>query len=135
MTWTPRPLPDVNPETEPYWTAAADDQLLVRACTACGLVYWYPRSHCPDCFSDAVEWQEATGTGEIYSYSVSEQVGGWPDHALPVIIAYVELEEGPRMMTNIVDCDPADVEIGLPVEVVFEPAEDGDIAIPVFTPA
>lgn len=134
MTWEPRPLPRVNPETKPYWTAAGDGRLLINECSACGLVFAYPRSHCPDCFSDEVEWIEADGTGEVYSYSVSDQIGGWPDHALPLVIAYVELTEGPRIMTNIVDCDPGDVRIGLDVEVIFEPAETEDIAIPVFTP-
>ena len=134
MTWEPRPTPDVNPETEPFWEAAADEQFLLQECDDCGLVYYYPRAFCPDCFGENVSWIEAEGTGTVYSYSVSEQVAGWPEEKLPLVVAYVELAEGPRVMTNLIDCDPEDVAVGDEVEVRFEPAEDGDIAIPVFEP-
>jgi uncharacterized OB-fold protein len=134
MSWEPRPTPNVNPETEPYWEAAADERLLVQECQDCGLVYAYPRAHCPDCFSDDVEWIEAEGTGEVYTYTVSRQMSGWPEEDLPLILAYVELDEGPRITTNIVDCDPEDVEVGTSVEVQFVDTEDDSVGIPVFTP-
>lgn len=131
MTWEPRPLPSVTPETAPYWEATADDQLLLCHCTACDLTYYYPRSRCPDCLSDAVEWQEAAGTGVVYSHTATELVSEWPEEALPVVVAYVELDDGPRVLTNLVDCDPADVAVGAPVEVTF--VETGaDLSIPVF---
>jgi uncharacterized OB-fold protein len=134
MTWEPRPTPNVNPETEPYWEAAADERLLVQECQDCGLVYAYPRALCPDCFSNDVEWVEAEGTGEVYTYTVSRQMSGWPEEDLPLILAYVELDEGPRITTNIVDCDPEEVEVGTPVEVQFVDTEDDSVGIPVFTP-
>ncbi|MFC6837944.1 Zn-ribbon domain-containing OB-fold protein [Halomarina ordinaria] len=133
MTWEPRPVPDVTPETEPYWTAAGDGELLVRKCHDCGLVYHYPRSLCPDCFSEAVEWCETSGHGEIYSYSVARTMSGWPDEDLPLVLAYVELEAGPRIM-SIVDADPSAVEIGTHVAVRFVDAADSTIAVPVFVP-
>jgi hypothetical protein len=133
-SWEPRPTPDVTPETEAYWEGAAEGELLLKRCDKCGLEFHYPRALCPDCFGET-SWFEAAGTGEIYSYTVSEKVGGWPDEHLPLVSAYVELTEGPRMQSNIVDCDPAAVSVEMPVEVAFVPAEDGDIAIPVFTPA
>lgn len=134
MTWEPRPVPEVNPETERFWAAATEGRFLVCECEACGLVFYYPRAVCPDCFSDDVSWIEASGAGEVYAHSTAESVSGWPEEALPLVVAYVELDEGPRVMTNIVDCDPEAIEVGTRVEVRFEPTERDDVAIPVFTP-
>jgi uncharacterized OB-fold protein len=134
MTWEPRPTPNINPETEPYWEAAADERLLVQECQDCELVYAYPRAFCPDCFSDEVEWIEANGTGEVYTYTVSRQMSGWPEDKLPLILAYVELDEGPRITTNVVDCDPEDIKVGTSVEVQFVETENESVGIPVFTP-
>lgn len=133
MTWEPRPVPDTSPETEAFWAGAADGEFLLQECNDCGHSYFYPRAFCPDCFSEDVDWTEAAGTGEVYSYAVSESVAGWPEEHLPLIVAYVELDEGPRVMTNVVDCDPADVEVGTAVEVRFEETDEDDIAVPVFT--
>jgi len=131
MSWDPRPAPDVTPETERYWTAAAEGTLLVRECQDCGLVYHYPRSLCPDCFSERVEWREASGRGEVYSFSTARTMRGWPEDDLPLVLAYVELEEGPRLMTNI-DADPSAVEIGAQVVVEFRDVDNAEIAVPVF---
>ena len=133
MSWDPRPVPEVNPETERYWRAAADGELLVRECLDCGLVYHYPRSLCPDCFSENVEWRETSGRGEVYSHSAVRTMRGWPEEDLPLVLAYVELDAGPRMMTNV-DADPDDVEIGTRVEARFVDVADTDIAVPVFVP-
>lgn len=133
MSWEPRPIPQVTPETEPYWAGAAEGRLLLNECGNCGLVYHYPRAHCPDCFSDEVEWIEAAGTGEVYSYSVAQRMSGWPEEDLPLIVAYVELDEGPRVMTNV-DADPEAVEIGTRVEVAFAETDEEGIAIPLFRP-
>ena len=133
MSWEPRPLPQVTPETEPYWAGAAEGRLLLNECGNCGLVYHYPRAHCPDCFSDEVEWIEAAGTGEVYAYSVAQRMSGWPEDDLPLIVAYVELDEGPRVMTNV-DADPEEVEIGTRVGVTFAETEEEGVAIPLFRP-
>lgn len=132
-SWEPRPLPRVTPATERYWRGAAAEELLVRECCACDLVFFYPRAHCPNCFGEDVEWVEADGTGTVYTYSVSDRVEGWPECDLPVVLAYVELDEGPRLMTNLVDCDPDVVEVGVAVEVRYVPTERDGVAIPVFT--
>ncbi|MFC7157114.1 Zn-ribbon domain-containing OB-fold protein [Halomarina halobia] len=134
MTWEPRPVPDVTPETAPFWEGAADGRFLLCECEDCGLVYYYPRLVCPDCLSGDVGWIEAAGTGDLYSYTVTDRAPGWPEEALPLIYAYVELDEGPRVITDIVDCDPTDLEIGQRVEVRFVPTDDEAIAIPVFAP-
>lgn len=131
MTWEPRQLPDVTPESERYWRAASNGKLEIKRCLDCGNAFHYPRSQCPDCFGDT-EWIEADGVGTVYSYSASDQVQGWPEDKLPHIMAYVELKEGPRMLTVIADTDADDIGVGTEVEVAFEDTEDEDIGIPVF---
>lgn len=134
MTWEPRPTPEVTPETRRYWRAASEGRLLLRECRRCGLTYHYPRPFCPDCFSEDVEWREADGTGVVYTYTVSRQLSGWPESDLPLVVAYVELDEGPRLVTDLVDCAPDDVDVGDRVEVRFRETESADVSIPVFVP-
>jgi len=122
------PAPQTNPENKPFWDAAGEGRLLVKRCRACGEAHHYPRALCPFCFSDDTEWQEASGRGTIYSYSVMRRA------PVPYAIAYVTLEEGPTMMTNLVDCDFDALRIGQPVKVVFTPTEGG-APMPMFTPA
>jgi uncharacterized OB-fold protein len=122
------PAPLTSPEIQPFWDAASGGRLLVKRCRACGEAHHYPRALCPFCFSDETEWQEASGRGTIYSYSVMRRA---PE---PYAIAYVTLEEGPTMMTNLVDCDFDALKIGQAVKVVFTPT-DGGPPMPMFTPA
>lgn len=123
------PAPAVNPENKPYFDAAANGRLLVKYCTACGQYHHYPRAICPHCFSDQTEWRDAKGTGTVYTCSVLRR--GVP---VAYCIAYVTLDEGVSMLTNIVDCDLDAVRIGQKVKVVFKPTEDGP-PVPMFTPA
>ena len=120
--------PQVMPETKPFWDAAAEGRLVIKHCTACNQPHHYPRSICPFCGSDATEWRPASGRGTFYTYSIMRRV---PE---PYAIAYVTLEEGPTMMTNIVDCDLDSVRIGQSVRVVFKPTEGGP-PVPMFAPA
>lgn len=122
------PAPQATPETEAFWAAAAEGRLLLRHCTACNQPHHYPRSICPFCASDRTEWRTASGRGTIYSFSVMRRV------PVPYAIAYVTLEEGVSMMTNIVGCDLDAIRIGQPVRVVFEPTEGGP-PVPMFMPA
>ena len=119
--------PPVNPETQAFWDATAQGKLLIKKCNACGEGHFYPRNICPFCFSDQTEWQEASGRGTIYTYSVMRRA------PVPYAIAYVELEEGPRIMTNIVDCDLDQIKIGQAVRLVFKPS-DGGPPVPMFAP-
>ena len=123
------PAPAVNPENQEFFDAASQGRLLVKKCTACGEFHHYPRSICPHCFSDRTEWRDAKGTGTVYTYSVLRR--GVPE---PYCIAYVTLDEGVSMLTNIVDCDLDAVRIGQKVKVVFKPTEGG-APVPMFTPA
>ncbi len=122
------PPPDVTPDTRPYWDAAAAGRLLLKRCRACGEPHHYPRALCPFCGSDDTEWGEASGRGRIYSFSVMRRT------PQPYAIAYVTLDEGVTMMTNIVDCDLDALRIGQAVRVVFRPS-DGGPPVPMFTPA
>ncbi|MGH7071746.1 MAG: Zn-ribbon domain-containing OB-fold protein [Acetobacteraceae bacterium] len=117
--------PEANPETSRYWEAAEKGVLLLRRCADCGRPHHYPRALCPFCFSDRSEWEPASGAGTIYTFSVMRRA------AVPYAIAYVTLEEGPTMLTNIVDCDFDEIRIGMKVRVVFKPSEGGG-AIPMF---
>lgn len=120
--------PVLNPGDAPYFDAAAEGRLLVKSCRACGRAHHYPRSLCPFCWSADVHWAEAKGEGEIYSFSVARRGPG-----APYCIAYVTLDEGPVMMTNIVGTDLDAVRIGQRVKVVFRTSEGG-VSVPMFTP-
>lgn len=121
--------PALNPGDEPYFEAASRGELLVKACNGCGKVHHYPRAICPFCWSADVNWSQSSGRGKIYTYSVTRRGAG-----APYCIAYVTLDEGPTLMTNIVDTDLDDVKIGQRVSVVFKLSENGT-SIPMFTPA
>jgi uncharacterized OB-fold protein len=122
------PAPPLNSETKLFWDAASQGRLVIKRCTACGQSHYYPRALCPFCGSDATEWQPASGNGAIYSYSVMRRA------EVPYAIAYVTLDEGVTMMTNLVDCDFDKLAIGQRVRVVFKPT-DGGPPVPTFTPA
>lgn len=120
--------PRAHPETEPFWQAASEGQLLVKKCSDCGEVHYYPRAICPHCLGDRTEWLTATGRGTIYSYSTM----GKAESAYT--LAYVTLDEGVTMLTNLIDSDPAALAIGQPVSVVFVSTEGGP-PVPMFRPA
>lgn len=122
------PAPQANPETKAFWDAAAQGQLLIKRCSACGQAHYYPRALCPFCDSDTTAWQRASGGGTIYSYSVMRRAD------VPFAIAYVTLDEGVTMLTNLVGCDFDTLRIGQRVRVVFTPT-DGGPPVPTFTPA
>jgi uncharacterized OB-fold protein len=119
--------PPVNPENRAFFAAAREGRLMLGRCTSCQELHYYPRAACPFC-SGPTELVAAKGRGKIYSYSVMRRV------AEPYAIAYVTLEEGVSVLTNIVDCDPDMIRIDAPVRVVFKAAEGGEM-IPMFAPA
>lgn len=129
----PTPAPQINSETKPFWDATAERRLVLPRCNECQVVLWYPRAFCPECSSFDISWFEATGRGTIYSYTINRRgQGDYRD--LAYVVAYVELEEGPRLLTNIVDCDPETLSVGQAVQVVFHPTSNG-AALPRFKPA
>ena len=124
----PAPSPTVLPEVKPFWDATAEGRLLLPRCEDCQGLIWYPRPFCPACGSLRISWIEASGRGSVYSFTVNRRgVGDLPEYRQvgPYVLAYVELDEGPRIMTNIVECDPDSVKIGQRVEVVFHDTGHG----------
>ena len=122
---TPRfDLPEPDAFTRPYWDAAAEGTLLVRRCGACGVAHHYPREFCPRCWSEDVTWERASGRATLYTWSVVHRNDLPPfGDRVPYTAAVVDLAEGPRMMTEIVDCEEDALRIGMPLEVTFRRAE------------
>jgi uncharacterized protein len=129
----PAPAPPVNPETKPFWDATSEARLLVKQCADCQSLIWYPRVICPECSSLRTTWLEVSGRGRIYSYTLNHRGEGPYQGCGPYVLAYVELDEGPRMMTNIVETDDGELAVGMPVEVVFHDTGEGS-ALPRFRP-
>ena len=130
-TGLPTPEPAVNPETAPFWAAAAEHRLTLPRCDACGEVYWYPRGICPRCHSLDTSWADASGRGTVYSFTVMRKPAGDYAGADPYVLAFVELAEGPRIMTNVVPAGDPRLAVGASVEVVFDDTEGGT-ALPRF---
>ena len=123
------PTPAISMETEAYWAAANEGKLLMKRCAKCNRTHFYPRAICPYCQSANTEWYEASGQGVIYSYSVMRRGGN------PYAIAYVTVDEGITMLSNIVECDYDGLSVGQAVEVTFRKSSDGEQSVPVFRPA
>jgi uncharacterized OB-fold protein len=131
----PKPLPVVTEENRPFWEGCQQGKLLLQYCTECHRHQFYPRLYCMQCGSNAVRWVEVSGYGIIYSYTIIHQNKS-PEFVndTPYNIAIVQqLQEGPRMLSNIVDIDPAELRVDLPVTVVFDRVTDM-ITLPRFRP-
>jgi uncharacterized protein len=128
-------LPTIEEDTRPFWDAAREGRLLIRRCRSCGRPHHYPRPFCPHCWSDAVQWVEASGRATLYTWSVVFTNDLPPfSERLPYVAAVVDLEEGVRLMTNVIGCEPDRLEIGMPLVVDYRPLTD-EITAPVFRPA
>ena len=129
-----KPLPVIEPFTEAFWEGTRNNKLLVQTCGECEARIFFPRQQCPECWSDNLGWIEASGKAEIFAFSVTYE-GVEPAFVddLPIVLAWVDLPEGIRMQTNIVECDPDSIEIGQQVEVVFNKVSD-EISLPYFRP-
>jgi uncharacterized OB-fold protein len=127
-----RPLPRPTPETQHFWDGTAAGELRLQRCRACDDTYFPPQPTCPRCASDDVEIVTASGHGFLYSYVITQRAA--PGFEAPYAIAEVELEEGPRMLSNLVDVapDPELLTLDLPLEVTFE--SFGEVTLPLFRP-
>lgn len=131
----PRPLPTINRDSEPYWASARTHALALQRCEQCEQFRFYPSLSCTFCGSLDSEWVPISGRGTVYTFSTVYRGPGSPfADLLPLVVAMVTLDEGPSMMTNIVDCATEDVRIGMPVEITYEDVND-EITLPVFRPA
>ena len=134
--------PPVGADSAPFWEATRTGVLLVQWCTECDRGIFYPRAFCPSCGMTAADgqgltWRQASGRASVYSFTIEHNPaasGATFSGGQPYVVALVELDEGVRMLTNIVGCDPAEVTIGQAVTVTWEPLSDGR-QLPQFTPA
>jgi len=133
-----RPLPTpITPECRPYWEGARDGKLMITKCRACGKPFMYPRVSCPFCASRDIGWVQASGRGRLFSFEIAHQILNKAFKVkTPVVLAMVELEEGPRLLTNLVGIapDPKQIRCDMPVEVCFEKLTE-EISLPMFRPA
>jgi uncharacterized OB-fold protein len=128
-----RPLPKPNYLSQPFWDACRQHRLTVQRCRECGGYIFPPQDFCRFCFSDRLEWAEASGRGTVYSFTVIWRPQT-PAFQIPYVAAIVDLAEGYQMVSNVVDCPWQDVRVGLPVEVTFEDRSE-TISLPVFRPS
>jgi hypothetical protein len=129
------PLPKPTPETRPYWDATRQHRLLIQRCNDCSVHYFYPRPMCPGCLSRNVEWVQASGRGTLHTFVINHRPPRNFPVAPPYVIGIVELEEGARMLAQVVGVtpDPAALRCDAPVEVVFEDVT-AEITLPKFRP-
>lgn len=127
-------FPRPTPESAPFWQGCQDQKLLLQYCTVCGTHQFYPRVICANCMSEQLEWREASGRGTVETYTVVTRAVSEAYAAdVPYVIALITLEEGPRMMSNVIGCDVESVKCGVAVEVVFE-RWSAEITMPKFQP-
>jgi len=127
-----KPLPEPSIDSKPFWDGLKERRVMLQRCANCGLVRHYPRPMCSECHSMEEEWIEASGKGAVYSWTVTHH----PFHIgfrgeTPYILVTVDLEEGVRIQSQLLDAKVEDLKIGLPVEVVFVPAGD-EYVLPFF---
>jgi uncharacterized OB-fold protein len=127
----------MTPEAKPYWDGAREGRLMLPKCRACGKAFMHPRVRCPFCASADIAWIQASGRGTLVSFEIAHQILNKTFKVKPpVVLAMVELDEGPRLLTNLVNVepDPRTIRCDMPVEVVFDQQTD-EISLPMFQPA
>lgn len=128
------PLPYPTADSKAFWDACAEERLTIQKCNGCGAAQHYPRSLCTSCGGHDLEMIEASGRGEVFTFTINHRA---PRPAFaengPYVIALIDLEEGPRLMMNVIGCTPSDVHIGMKVRIVFE--QRGEMKLPQATPA
>ena len=130
-----KPVPLPSPESRPFWQAARNHRLKLPHCSRCGQFWFPPSCLCPNCLYDGFHWQEVSGRGRVHSFVVFHRVYQ-PAFArdVPYVVALIELDEGPRMLSNVIDVDPDKVRCGMRVVVTFDDIA-ADISVPRFSPA
>lgn len=127
------PVPRPTALSKPFWDATREDRLVLQRCGDCGAFRWTPQYLCTRCQAEGGDWTQVSGRGTLYSYTIVHRPP-LPVFPAPYVVATVALEEGPLMLTNLVDCVPEDLVMDMPVEVVFQPL-DAEIKAPRFRPA
>ena len=135
MTTYSKPLPQPIPVSKEFWEAAKRHELRLQHCKNCDVHIFYPREVCPQCLLSDLEWVKASGRGRVHSYTIMRHadIPGFLSD-VPYILAIVELEEGPRMLSNLVDCGIEDVKMDMPVTAVFDDVTP-EVSLVKFKPA
>ena len=125
-----KPLPRPDPVSAPFWEAAKEGRLQIQRCQACGAYVFYPREVCSECLAPELEWVHVSGKGTLYSFTIARA----PTHPafsddVPYVIAIVELEEGPRITTNIIDCPEEKIRIGMALQATFPQVDDSQVLV------
>lgn len=130
-----RPVPTPTRESQPFWDGCTREQLLLQQCNRCQKFWHPPGPICPNCLSTDYEWVPASGRGSVYTFSVVRHAfrRAW-EPLVPYVVAVIQLEEGPRVLSNVVDTSPESVDIGMKVEVTFQRISD-TITLPLFRPS
>jgi len=127
-----RPRPDARGAGAVYWSAGTQGMLKIPKCSSCRRLHWYPRVRCPHCGSAELGWVQASGRGVVHTYTVVRQsTDKYFNARVPYVLAMIDLDEGVRIMSNVIDCDVSDASIGAPVAAVFETVAEG-IGVPLF---
>jgi uncharacterized OB-fold protein len=123
-----RPSPPINADTKEFWAAANRRELVYQVCKSCGYVQFYPRARCTKCYHDKLDWRVSTGKGTVYTFTINHRA---PNPAFepmtPYVLALIDMAEGFRIMANVLDIAADQVRIGMPVKIVFEPTENGQL--------
>lgn len=129
-----KPLPSPTPWSKPFWAGCKNRKLMIQQCNGCKKFVFYPKLFCPFCLSQDLSWAEASGKGRVYSYTVvhSYQPRKFADD-VPYVVAIIELDEGVRMMSNVVHCKPQEVACDMKVEVLFDDVTE-EVTLPRFRP-
>lgn len=131
-----KPLPQADPVTQPYWDSLKAHAMQIQRCNDTGKFFFYPRGLSPFTLSGNISWEPVSGKGTLYAYTIVQlnRAPGFADE-LPYVVALIELDEGVRLMSNLIDVtpDPESVKIGMPVELVYDDVTD-DITLPKFRP-
>jgi uncharacterized OB-fold protein len=127
--------PDVFPLSEPFWEATRRSQFMLQHCDSCDRSVWYPRERCPSCLAASLHWQPSAGTGVVYTFNIMRKAGNpMMNDAVPYVIALVDLDDGVRVTTNIVGCQPEDVRCGQRVAVDWSFELSDGRRLPMFRP-
>src|SRR3989304_6245782 len=130
-----KPTPFIYKENKPFFDGTLKHELHIQRCKDCGKFYFYPRTACPHCLSENTEWVKASGKGKVYSFTICERPGSPPFAGdVPYNIAIIQLDEGVRMMSKVIDCENKDIKCDMPVEVVFKD-DTPEYSLPYFKPA
>lgn len=130
-----KPIPLPTEDSKPYWEAARNHELKLQQCRDCGAFWFPPGAVCAECTSDSYDWRAVSGNGKVFSFVIFHRPyhPGFKDE-LPYVVGCIELDEGPRLLSNVIGCKPEDVHCDMPVEVTFEDISE-EISLPKFRPA